>query len=704
MTDRKPQLIAPLTAAALIAQQVGGNAMRDGLFLSLFKVQSLPYFMAGAAVLAIVAAHFSGRLLTRLGPARAVPVLVAANATLFLVEWLLLASQPRAAAVLLYLHSSVLGAIAISAFWSLLNERFDPHSAKPLMARVAGAATFGGFVGGVSAERVAALLPEGSLLPLLALVGAVSVAGVVAVGKGAPARRSSAAETATPAGAWAELQRQPLLRNLAMVIALAAMVGALADYLLKGEAVAYFGQGQQLVRFFGLFYSGTGLAAVLIQASLGRFVLERLGLGGSVASHPAVVGTTALFGFVLPSPWRGILPRASDLVVRNSTFRAGYELLYTPVAESAKRSVKSLIDVAFDCAGKSAGALLILLLAPLTASHAFAAVNLAAAAGAAAGEFFVARRLRAGYVSALEGGLRRQGGELEQAVEYSMADFTVAGSMTGLDRSAVLRALGSAQADRPPDLPRDPVIAALVELRSGDLLRIRAALGDLPRDPLIITALVPLLARDNMVKMIVSALAAFGARAAGEMVSVLLDPATSDVVRRRLPLALKSCPSTIARDGLRAGLESEGFEIRLRCGRALLALTDERPELQEPFPRALALAERELRGGSEMQLVSEHVFNLLALALEREPVQIAARAFATDDMYVRGTALEYLETVLPVALFSALQPLLTASSPPPARRRKPADARAELLRAGATMTVSLDELRRQLEIAAREET
>ena len=205
-------------------------------------------------------------------------------------------------------------------------------------------------------------------------------------------------------------------------------------------------------------------------------------------------------------------------------------------------------------------------------------------------------------------------------------------------------------------------------------------------------------------KMIVSALAAFGGRAAGEMVSVLLDPATSDVVRRRLPLALKSCPSTIARDGLSAGLESAEFEIRLRCGRALLALTDEHPELQEPFPHAVALAERELGRGGEMPLVREHVFNLLALALEREPVQIAARAFATDDMYVRGTALEYLETVLPVPLFSAFQPVLTATGPPPARRRKPADARAELIRAGATMTVSLDELRRQLEITAREET
>ena len=128
MTDRKPHLVAPLTAAALIAQQVGGNAIRDGLFLSLFQVQSLPYFMAGAAVLAIVAAQLSGRLLTRLGPARAVPMLVAANTALFLVEWLLLPWAPRAAAILVYLQVSGVGTLLGSVFWLIATERFDPLS------------------------------------------------------------------------------------------------------------------------------------------------------------------------------------------------------------------------------------------------------------------------------------------------------------------------------------------------------------------------------------------------------------------------------------------------------------------------------------------------------------------------------------------------------------------------------------------------
>ena len=174
-------------------------------------------------------------------------------------------------------------------------------------------------------------------------------------------------------------------------------------------------------------------------------------------------------------------------------------------------------------------------------------------------------------------------------------------------------------------------------------------------------------------------------------------PTRPEVVRRRLPLVLKSCASPLARDGLVQALGAPSLELRLRCGRALLALTADHPELAVPMPSALGAVERELGGDGDPRLVREHVFNLLALALEREPVHIAARAFETDDPYLRGTALEYLETVLSPALFAALQPRLAGARRVPAPRHRPtAEARADLLRAGATMRMSLEDVRRQL--------
>ena len=95
--------------------------------------------------------------------------------------------------------------------------------------------------------------------------------------------------------------------------------------------------------------------------------------------------------------------------------------------------------------------------------------------------------------------------------------------------------------------------------------------------------------------------------------------------------------------------------------------------------------------------VREHVFNLLSLVLEREPVHIAALAFDSADMYLRGTALEYLETVLPPGIFAALVPRLSVAPAPVLHKRGAATARAELLEAAATIRMSrkqvLDDLR-----------
>ena len=167
-------------------------------------------------------------------------------------------------------------------------------------------------------------------------------------------------------------------------------------------------------------------------------------------------------------------------------------------------------------------------------------------------------------------------------------------------------------------------------------------------------------------------------------------------MRRRLPLVLKSCASSLARDGLVQGLADSSLEVRLRCGRALLALTDKHPELALAQPAVFEAVERELARHGDDRTVSEHVFNLLALVLEREPVHIAALAFDSGDMYLRGTALEYLETVLPPGIFAALAPRLPAAVSPASQRRPAAAVRAELLDAAATITVSRDEVRRHL--------
>jgi HEAT repeat protein len=229
-------------------------------------------------------------------------------------------------------------------------------------------------------------------------------------------------------------------------------------------------------------------------------------------------------------------------------------------------------------------------------------------------------------------------------------------------------------------------------IRSGDSPRIREALRNLPADPLIVASLIPLLERSDLVKPVVDALTAQTARAAGQVVDALLADDTPEVVRRRLPMVLMSWNSSRALQGLMEGLQDQSPEVRIRCSQAMLSLTASHPALIVPPTEVLAAIEAALERDDTDARWREHVFNLLGLVLDRQAVRIARHAFEGTDDYLRGTAFEYLESVLPPRLVARLIPRLGPSSAPGAARRDARTVHADLLRAGETITVSRDEL------------
>ena len=103
----------------MIAHQVAGKATRDALFLSHFDVTELPKAVIAAAILSMLAVLAMSSLLARLGPGKLVPATFGVSATLFLGEWFLFGHESRLAAVVLYLHMAIFGAILISGFWSV---------------------------------------------------------------------------------------------------------------------------------------------------------------------------------------------------------------------------------------------------------------------------------------------------------------------------------------------------------------------------------------------------------------------------------------------------------------------------------------------------------------------------------------------------------------------------------------------------------
>ena len=77
----------------------------------------------------------------------------------------------------------------------------------------------------------------------------------------------------------------------------------------------------------------------------------------------------------------------------------------------------------------------------------------------------------------------------------------------------------------------------------------------------------------------------------------------------------------------------------------------------------------------------DHVFTLLGLALAAEPVELARRALSTSDVRLRGTALEYLEHVVPEPIRTGIWPYLQAGrAQGQARKRSASEIVEELSR------------------------
>jgi AAA family ATP:ADP antiporter len=663
--DQNAAGAAAVAALLLIASQVASRAVRDALFLSAFSVASLPLAMAGAAVTALAGAEALSLALTRRSPARVVPA-VALLSALMLGAWYAVGLvSPRAAALLLYLHVAAFGGALVSGFWSLVNERFDPHAARRYVGRIGTGATAGGLAGGALAWLAAQLVPLAASVLLLVGLGVLSAlalrrASGGAASPSAPAQPSSA----QPPLAAAILLRDPHIRNVALLVFLGAVTEALVDFQFKAQSSERFGSGSRLLGTFAAFHTAMGLLALLLQATFSRAALRQLGIAGTLALRPLLTAVSALLAAFSPRFETATLARGAHESLTNSLFRSAYELLYTPVPEAVKRRVKTIVDVSIDKAGMLVGSALVALslaLVPRGAESLVFALAVVVAIAALA----LSRPLHRGYVQTLEQSLLAGRVRLDdvEVIDHT-TQLTLA--QTGhLERDTLLRQIAALRGEDKSAGPKldagaaaraDATLDALVGLRSGDPRLVRNVLrANREPTPELVAGMLPLLAQDALVGDVVRALRRVAPRVTGQLVDALLDPELDRVVRRRVPRVLKACGTLRAAEGLKAALDDDAFDVRAAATTALAAMHETSALVQVPRDEVLQRVRRELDSGETLERQIPQIYALLSLTLERGPLQIAWAAMKSEDRSLRGTALEYLANVLPEDVFQRLR-------------------------------------------------
>jgi hypothetical protein len=217
----------------------------------------------------------------------------------------------------------------------------------------------------------------------------------------------------------------------------------------------------------------------------------------------------------------------------------------------------------------------------------------------------------------------------------------------------------------------------------------------------------------------VQALAEVGPGITGQLADALLNPEEEFAIRRRVPRVLAAFASERAAAVLFQGLGDKRFEVRFQCGRALARLQSAGVAAPVPPDAVYAAVLNEMHvdrrvwegrrllermdDSRESLFVDEvltdranrsleHAFTVLSLALPREPLRIAFKGLHTDDPALRGTALEYLESVLPDAVRRSLWPFLETPRSAPVKR-PPRSALDDLLKSSESIQINLAKLR-----------
>jgi hypothetical protein len=672
---------ACVAAGLLVAQLVAAKATRDAFFLSNYPVTTLPLASGLTAGLSLAGVLVFARGMARWSPPVTMRWALAASATLLVAEWSLARAAPRLAAGVVYAHAGVFGATLVSGFWSVINERFDPYTARRVIGRIGTGASFGGAVGGILTWRAAATIGVPAMLLALAVL-TLACLGVLEILHRSARRPPPAVGAAVPSPVQALrlIRGHAYLRNVALLVALCALAESAMDYVLSAAVTTRYARGGPLMSFFALYHTAVGILALVLQTTLARGALERLGLGGTLALQPATVGLGGALAAIAPGLWPPVVLRGTAAVLRTSLFRSAYELLYTPLAPEQKRPTKALLDVGADRLGTIAGSFMVLLVLRVPRGATALLLPLASALGILA--LALTRRLQTGYVGALAESLRAGTVRLDPDEIMDPTTRAMLTDAAPAERPAAA-APPPASAGPLPETASGPLLDAAAALRSGDLDHIRSVLRDPAMAPELVSLVVPLLARDDLFTDTVAALRRVGARCTGQLVDFLLDPHQDPVVRRRVPRVLKAVASQRAVDGLLAALRDERFDVRYRSTQTLLHLHQRDPGLVIPAAEGFVAALHELRDAQPSPRGLDHVFGLLALGLPGEPLRVALRAWRSGDGSLRGTALEYLENILPAAVSAALWPWL--GSRPAATGRTLDEIRDDLLRSTSAL-------------------
>lgn len=330
------------------------------------ELSDLPWLWTGTTVAMLIAAPCFAWLVSRFPRRVFLPVtyrFFAANLALFYALLMLLPeSSHKTVGYAFYIWLSVFNLFAISVFWGLMTDLWNPEQSK----RLFGAIAVGGTLGAIAGSSVPALLAKeiGNTSHLLLISVLMLEAAVYCIRRltrrpagqpspGAQPPAGARADSPEPsASVWAGfvlLARSPYLMAMAVYMLLYTVTSTFLYFEQSRIVKATFTDSAARTAAFAQIDLATNVLTLLMQIFLTGHVVRRLGVIAGLCLVPviSILGFAALWA----APhlgWPIFLTFAIVQVARRSAHygidRPSREILYAPLGPDEKYKTKSFID------------------------------------------------------------------------------------------------------------------------------------------------------------------------------------------------------------------------------------------------------------------------------------------------------------------------------------------------------------------------
>jgi len=342
--------------------------VRNSLFLAQFHAGSLPYVFIWVAI----TAAFISTLYSRFASRFRLDTLIRGSLLFILTNlsgfWLLMHFDFQAGwfIYVFYVWVAIFGVITTSQFWVMANYIFNAREARRLFGFIGAGAISGGIFGGYLTS-LAPLIGTKNLLLICMFFLSICLLLLHFIWKNRPVvqqieqrRRRRQTVNSPSLNPFHLLKNSRHLAYLAAIVGVSVIVANLVDYQFNAVVEDNIPNVDERTAFFGVWLSNLSVVSLVIQLFFTRRILSRLGVGASLFFLPLGILVGAMAILLYPVLWAAVLIKVSDGSFKQSINKAGFELLFLPIASEIKQQAKAFIDVFVDSFATGVGGVLLI--------------------------------------------------------------------------------------------------------------------------------------------------------------------------------------------------------------------------------------------------------------------------------------------------------------------------------------------------------